>query len=312
MLDRLRRFSSWLRYNQLVRGVLETPPLRPKPSNLLIMTMLKVPHGLRMYLVAVKSFYRFVGHGTFLVLPDARLTLRQQNLIRRHLGDAVIFVPVNEVDTGPCQRGGCWERLLTGLDYARERYVIQLDMDTVTFAEIPEVVDAVARNRSFTMGDGLPLQTMEEAAAWMEHRKPAHPIDEAQALFARHPRRSTLRYIRGSAGFAGYAKGAATRAEVELFHQEMEALMGPRWRLWGSEQVASNMIVANSPDPLVLPYPDYATIVPTIDLSRVRLGHFIGTYRFRGQRLARASRPVIEALAGRPGDRPEVTASRAP
>ncbi|MDW8445315.1 MAG: hypothetical protein RML45_14425 [Acetobacteraceae bacterium] len=212
MLHRLRRFCSWLRYNQLVRGVLETPPLRPKPSNLLIMTMLKVPHGLRMYLVAVKSFYRFVGHGTFLVLPDARLTLRQQDLLRRHLGDAVIFVPVNEVDTGPCQRGGCWERLLTGLDYARERYVIQLDMDTVTFAEIPEVVDAVARNRSFTMGDGVPLQTMEEAAAWMEHRKPAHPIRRGPSAvrspspaihLALHPRLGGLRGLRAGRGDPG-------------------------------------------------------------------------------------------------------------
>lgn len=40
--------------------------------------------------------------------------------------------------------------------------------------------------------------------------------------------------------------------------------------------------------------------MPGIDLSQVRLGHFIGTYRFRFQRLARASRPVIAHLRTSP------------
>ena len=38
----------------------------------------------------------------------------------------------------------------------------------------------------------------------------------------------------------------------------MTAELGSRWTEWGTEQVTSNYVVANSPEAMVLPYPKYA------------------------------------------------------
>src|SRR3546814_1079040 len=61
------------------------------------------------------------------------------------------MVSIDDVDTGPCPRGGCWERLLTLLDMRADAYVIQLDSDTIALGDIPEVVEAITSNRSFTL-----------------------------------------------------------------------------------------------------------------------------------------------------------------
>src|SRR3546814_2103893 len=66
------------------------------------------------------------------------------------------------------------------------------------------------------------------------------------------------RYVRGCAGFAGFARGGDARMLAETFSQEATRLLGAeRWARWGSEQVASNMIVANDPNALLLPYDHY-------------------------------------------------------
>ena len=43
----------------------------------------------------------------------------------------------------------------------------------------------------------------------------------------------------------------------------MEAILGTSWFEWGSEQVASNFVVANSPNPIVLPLPTYSCFGPS-------------------------------------------------
>ncbi|MDW8443011.1 MAG: hypothetical protein RML45_00860 [Acetobacteraceae bacterium] len=177
---------------------------------------------------------------------------------------------------------------------AREHYVVQMDCDTLALGELPEVHEAIRANRAFTLSESLPLQTMAEAAAWVQQsiRPQTHIIDVAQAAFDRYPGADRLLYIRGSSSFTGFARGGFNRGEIETFHQRMEELVGPkRWREWGTEQVASNFAVANSPNPILLPFPDYANVTPAIDLARVRFGHFFGTYRFRKP----AARPRLAA-----------------
>ena len=55
--------------------------------------------------------------------------------------------------------------------------------------------------------------------------------------------------------FAGFAPSGEGRRIAEAFSREATALLGAeRWAQWGSEQVTSNFVIANQPDPLLLPY----------------------------------------------------------
>jgi hypothetical protein len=299
MFYRLKRALQYTQFNAAIRSVLQTAPLPIVESNLRIVSML-CERDVLMYLLAAKTFYGRIGHGRFIVIPDWPMPESTKETLLHHLGGAVGFVPLATIDTGRCQRGGCWERLLTCLDYTGQHYVIQLDSDTLTIGDIPEVRDAVAANRAFTLAARVTLQSFEEAAASRRAPRPDdHVIDVAQRAFARHPRRSALNYVRGSAAFAGFPMGGADRAAAEQFHAEMEELVGARWREWGSEQVASNVIIANAPDPLVLPWPDYASIGPETPFERVRFGHFLGSDRFTGQRFARSGAALIAAMRAR-------------
>ena len=76
------------------------------------------------------------------------------------------------------------------------------------------------------------------------------------------------------------------------------------WRRWGTEQCGSNFAVANSPDPLVLPYPKYANFDPvsywpaTSNLNEQNNAflHFIGTYRYADNYYATKATSVIREL----------------
>jgi hypothetical protein len=296
---RLRRAYGYWQFNRIIADILKTKPIATTDSNLRIVSMVAVSRDIPMYLLAAKTLYARIGHGRFVIIPDTPVPAGWRDRILYHLADAVEFVPLQEIDVGSCQRGGTWERLLTCLDWSERYYVVQMDSDTLTMGDIPEVRSAIAANRPFTLAENIPLQTLAEAAAWMDAERidDAHVIDAAQRAFGRHPERARLRYIRGSSSFAGFAKGAANRRTAEAFHAMMEDLLGrQRWREWGTEQVASNFVVANSPDPMVLPWPDYASVVPDSDLNRIRFGHFMGTHRFAGQRFAKRGAALLKEM----------------
>ncbi len=296
---RIRRAVGYALFRRIAGEVLRTPPLRIVDSPVRIVTQLH-PRDLLLYLVAAKTFYPRLGHGRFVLLLDPDLDPAGRALLVRHLGGAVVFRRVAEVDTGRCRRGGTWERLVTCLDLARDHYVIQLDADTLTLGELPEVCEAVATNRPFLLGEGEPVVSCAEAA-----RGPAvtasdatHVVDVAQRVLGDLPDAERLRYVRASSGFAGFdrAGGAGGRWLLEWFHGEMTARLGRRFAEWGSEQVASAFVLANRPEPAVLPWPDYATVTPAVPLARVRFAHFIGTWRFRRLAYPRLARRTLRRL----------------
>jgi hypothetical protein len=107
------------------------------------------------------------------------------------------------------------------------------------------------------------------------------------------------RYVRGCSAFAGFAKGGFNRERLEQFSDRMAAALGERWSLWGSEQVASNFMIANAMRPEVLPYPAYASYVPRLDVSRCRFTHFIGSFRFKdGTYEAMAGNIIKQLMSG--------------
>jgi hypothetical protein len=103
-------------------------------------------------------------------------------------------------------------------------------------------------------------------------------------------------YLRGSSGFTGFARDAIDRNFVEDFYHKASVLMGPRWREWGTEQIASNYCVANSPDSFGLPKPKYMNWERQPIPDDVSLLHFLGYCRFDEGVLVRFANREIDAL----------------
>lgn len=303
LLDRAWRRLRELQFNRAARAVLATPPCRVDPDDGLVIFSMIGTRVLLPYLVAAKSFQTRLGRGRFAILDDGTLTVADKAVLARHLGDPPIRT-LASVDTGPCPRGGTWERLLAILDLRRADYVIQLDSDTVTLGPVPEVATAIAAGRSFTLrGEEtsriVPLAAA--AAAAQAHRPPgrAHVQTAIECVLDKLeiPGRTDLRYVRGCSGFAGFAPAPSGRALAEAFSVEAQRLLGrDYWSEWGSEQVTSNFVVANEPDPLLLPYDRYRNFWNEPPGDGAAFVHFVGTYRFHRGAYLRAARAAIAAL----------------
>jgi hypothetical protein len=240
----------------------------------------------QMYILAVKALYRRLRKGKIVAIVDADLPEKQRQLIRQHLGP-VEFRHLEDLDTGTCQRGGTWERVIHCVDRTDKDYVIQIDADTLCFGNLDEVVKCVEENQAFTLAETIPIKPLTE---WVQNgvdRKSDHIVNTFELKAKEFPNAEKWKYVRGSSGFAGFAKGGVTRELLETFHAGGLKVHGDRWKEWGTEQIASNFTVANSPNSIPLPYPKYATWEPeyakfqqkgiTDDMS---LLHFIGAFRF--------------------------------
>lgn len=295
MLDGLRTKIAKRRFGSQVSRILKTPPLSIVPAKLTILSM--VSHDdLRMYLLAIKSLYKRVGRGNIVIIDDGSLTSRDRGILETHLSGPKI-IDLESVAVGRLPRHNCWERLAYALDLSAEEYVIQLDSDTLTTSCIDEVLDCVAANRAFILGTltGQKLVSIGEASAFAATRNPDHIQFAAEKALSGLAGANGLKYVRGSAGFAGLARGGFSRNRAEDFAAQMIELMGERFLEWGTEQVAFSFFVANSPDAIVLPYPAYACLSPEIDIEQSRFLHFIGSYRFGGGIYAREGRRVISS-----------------
>lgn len=302
LLERIVRKGREGLFLRGVRIVLDTPPIVPRDDGLVLFSMI----GTRVvlpYLVAVKSLHARLGRGRVQILDDGTLTAADKAVLAEHLGGPEILC-IDDVDTGDCPRGGTWERLLTLLDLRRDHYVIQLDSDTVTLGPVPEVLAAIEAGRSFTLrgdADSELLHPAEIAARTPPGRHRDNPgthvqgaIESVMGELAIAGRAGPLRYVRGCSGFAGFAPGGEGRVLAQQFSREAARLVGARrWTDWGSEQVTSNFVIANEPDPLLLPYERYLNFWNAPLPADARFAHFIGTYRYhRGAYMAATQRAV--------------------
>ncbi len=300
LADRALRKLRELQFNRDARCVLASAPVRAADDGVVLFSMI----GTRVvlpYLVAAKSLHARLGRGRFAILDDGTLTGADKELLAHHL-DRPEIRSIHAVDTGACPRGGCWERLLTLLELRRDAYVIQLDSDTVTLGPVDEIAGAIAQGRDFTLrGD--------KDAAWLpaEHfvadfaaiPASAHVQTKTEAVMAElcavlpEPRH----YVRGCAGFAGFAAGGLDRAVAEEFSRKAEERLGPGvWSQWGSEQVMSNVIVANEGEPVLLPYDRYLNFWNEPVEPQVAFVHYVGTYRYHGGVYAQSARRAVAAL----------------
>lgn len=295
----LTGYRARARHLRLCRAVLNTPPLAVIDAPLRLLSMV-CHRDVLPYLVAVKSVYRRIGEGRVTIVDDGTLTPADRALLTRHLGQPEIL-PIKAIDTGPCPRGGTWERLLAILDRLRDAYVIQVDADTVATGPLTTVLDCYRANRAFTLGtpSGTAPVSLTEAAATARRKlaeSPAHVQLLAESRLDRLAEPDRRRYVRGSSGFAGFARGGASRRDAEAFSSEIAPLVGGRWSEWGTEQVTSNFIVANMPGAVVLPQPDYACFQGTGDGGDSVFLHFYGTYRYAGGAYGAATRRALTAI----------------
>lgn len=292
-----------MRYLAGAGDILATEPLSTVDDGVIIFSMI----GTRVvlpYLVAAKSLYGHLQRGRFAILDDGTLTAEDRATLKTHLNDPDIF-EMADIDTASCPKGGCWERLFKLLELRRDAYVIQLDSDTVTLGPVPDVIEAIDQRRNFTLkgeagAQWLTVADFAEIRPFYDPMDPqTHVQDVAEALLERIdaglPPQS--HYVRGCAGFAGFAPGGFDTALPQAFSREIEAIVGREvWSRWGSEQVMSNVIVANEGEPVLLPYDRYLNYWDEPLSDRAAFVHFIGTYRYHRGAYADATARAIAAL----------------
>jgi len=295
----LRR--AWFDFN--CRSLLNTPPIQSNDTSLTLVSM--VCHGeVLMYLLAAKSFCRQLGRTPqIVVLDDGSLTKSDYATLLAHI-PAVRIVHISEVAPANTPKGSCWERLLLISDLVKDSFIVQLDSDTLTVNAIPEVKACIDANRSFTLLGDRSFPEIEPMTSACERSKTnLHPMVQAvcERSFDQLPESKSLQYVRGNAGFNGFAKGAINREKVEWFSELMRRLAKEQWNEWGSEQLTSNLLIANSEGASPLPFPKYLSYWahPDVPYDESVFIHFIGPFRFSHGFYLRKAKGVIAALARR-------------
>jgi hypothetical protein len=281
VFDRMRRKfdAQWFRLR--CDGIRSTPPIAcSASSDVVVVSQLHHP-DVTMYLLAAKSLARFLVPRGFRIVDDG-LTADDRSLMALHLGQ-VEFIRRMDVEVGPLPRGGTWERLVMLSQSSEDAYAIQLDADLLTLRAPTEAMRAATAGLTFTLGTatGQRFLSVEEASAFASTRHSTHVQNVAEQALCRLSGHESLRYVRGCSGFTGFAPGQLKLATIFEFSAQMEAAIGrKKWSEWGSEQVTSNFMAANSPGAIVLPVDRYPFWAPDVDIEAAALVHFFGTFRY--------------------------------
>ncbi|MGP8260228.1 MAG: hypothetical protein ACLQM6_09800 [Acidobacteriaceae bacterium] len=289
---------AWFDFN--CRDLLRTPPIHLNDDTLTLVSMLC--HGeVVMYLLAVKSFCEQLGrYPKAVILNDGTLTKSDYATLHTHL-PGVRIVSISEVSPDQCPKGSCWERLLLISDLVKDTYVVQLDSDTITVGAIAEVEQCIDANRSFTLlGDGSYPEIEPMLSACERSKSNMGTMVQAvcERCFDQLPESASLKYVRGNAGFTGFARGSIVREKVRYFSSLMRRIARDKWDEWGSEQVTSNLLIANTLNAQVMEFPKYLSYWAHVNIpyENASFIHFIGPYRFSNGFYVRSARKVIATL----------------
>jgi hypothetical protein len=288
-----------LRFAEHVKPVLRSAPIVLNGSSKVALLSQLQHKDVMMFLLAIKSFAREVRPGAVFVLDDGSVRAGDRELLKAHV-PGIEFLELLPYRSPACPTGGTWERLLAIASLVSDYYVIQLDSDTLTVGPIAEVRACIEQGKAFALGtwDRQTDESMVERSTTARRLRPgphSHVQLVAEANFDVLKDFRSLRYVRGCSGFGGFPRQSFTRQFVEAISTEMRAAIGAKWAEWGSEQVMSNIVLANIPGSMVLPHPKYA------DCDKMRPGetnfiHFIGSCRFNNGTYAKLGVQLIAEL----------------
>lgn len=298
---RLVREMQAAAWRRTARTIDATPPTSAADHAVTVLTMVGT-REVDAYLVALKSFHRYLPAHVE-VMDDGSLTEDDRRRLAHHV-PGIGFSTYADVPADRCQSGGCWERLYRIAALNRDRYVIQLDSDTVTTADPTEVRAAVEAGRGFVIAGGLEGSELVDyaSAAAVARLQPLGHMQRDAEIALPHLAFGS-RYVRGCAAFCGFPPGSVTREGIEAIHGVMARHLGARWSEWGSEQVASNLLVANAAGTQVLPAPKYCSHYPEsyhlVRRPEIAFVHFIGSHRYDRGNYRALALGALDALARR-------------
>jgi hypothetical protein len=287
-------------YNLSCQSILKTDPIRTRKDNHLILSMLQHTDILN-YLCAIKSLYHLLGSGEICILNDGSLSDHDIKTLHAHISHLKL-ININQISkSNACPRGGCWERILLISELVQKQYVIQLDADTISNGNISEVFDCIQSGICFTLGtnEGCRFESMTDAYMRVKNWNNNHVQVVIEKHFHEIANMQSKLYVRGSAAFAGFAKMSFNKKLLEDFSKTMSKFYGSKWSAWGTEQVTSNYIVANSSPSVVLPYPDYSDYYPLADIQydKSRFLHFSGANRYKNGLYRKNSLDAIRRIS---------------
>lgn len=278
LIERFNRF----RFDRAVKALASTPPLLRGNEPFTVLSMVQ-HRDVFPYLLALKSFARYSHPERVVLVADPSLMEDDRRILRQHV-PGIVIREVTDFRRPEIPVGGCWERLCAISEYVADSYVIQLDSDTVTTQPVPEVVSGIREQVSFILGtdEGEVFVSCSKAADFARQMIEKFKYDHVQLLAEAQLDRIGLddvrQYVRGCAGFSGFAPGSFDTARMVAISRRMTELLGERWTAWGTEQFTSNLIVSNTAGARVLPHPKYC--MPDVRTHETAFLHFIGYQRY--------------------------------
>jgi len=296
MFYRLRHNLLARHFKRSVSAVFETRPVEVVSAPWTIVSMVG-ERDVAMYLLAMKSFYRKLGRGDIVAIVSSKMAISDIDRLTEHFPGIKIEI-LQDIPIKPFQAGGTWERLIYITRLAQEKYVLQMDCDTITIgSDVSEIISRVESNTSYAYSDGnRNLGSLKTAASEASLVSSNYVGLALERSFSEWPQAEDFRYCRASSAIAGFAQGSGNIEHLEYFYWNMKRSLGERSREWGTEQCASNFMVANADKVQMLPFPAYATYPGLGDESAVKIFHMLGSVRYRDGYYARKGRQVVELL----------------
>jgi hypothetical protein len=293
--DLKRRGYRW-KFEWSIRAILDTPPLRLIQAPWTIVSMVGET-DVNMYILAIKSFYFRLGSGKVIAIISKKMNEKEIEKLKYHIIGIEIQI-IEQINVGNFQRGGCWERLVYILDRAKNEFVIQIDSDTVTIGDnVVEIKERINANASFAYVDrNRPITSLSAASAESKLSKSNYVGLVLERSFENWPNADRLRYCRGSAAIAGFARNTEGIELLEGFYSNMKASLGQRHQQWGTEQCASNFIIANASTVSMLPFPEYSTYPGVGTDTNVKMFHMLGSVRYADGYYAKKGKEIIKSM----------------
>lgn len=282
LVNRFNRFIFDTHVKKVIQSPINSYGTTKSPQKTAIVS--QISHkDLLMYLVAIKSFLKYFSPDRIFVLDDMSLTEKDKRLLKSKIANLTIE-PISKFRNPDCPTGGCWERLIFISDLVQNYYTIQLDSDTITIQKPVHVIEGAKKNVSFTLGTsiGREIQSIENFSKFansFDIKTNSHVQIHAEASLIRTSEGHKKKYVRGCAGFA--QDSINKKMLIDFSNQMGKLIGGKKWQEWGSEQVTSNYLIANSDNAFVLPMDRYPYFSPGLDVMKCIFVHFIGDHRFK-------------------------------